>query len=72
MSTIAICYFLGVERYGKRWTTILHSFDFRPGRTAEDLKGKYRQLMVGLPAGWWERDKSILYPKCSLQDLFKN
>eukprot|EP00794_Sanderia_malayensis_P017975 gene17975-19771_t len=35
---------LGVKRHGKRWSAIIHSFQFKKGRTAEDLKQKYKRM----------------------------
>ncbi|XP_065070544.1 telomere repeats-binding bouquet formation protein 1-like [Rhopilema esculentum] len=34
----------GVKRFGKRWNAILNAYKFQPGRSASDLKDKYRKL----------------------------
>ena len=38
--------FVGAERYGRRWKIILNAYPFQPGRTAIDLKDKYKKLKV--------------------------
>ncbi len=36
----------GVGKSGKHWNFILWSYKFKPGRTAVDLKDKYRRMQV--------------------------